>query len=86
MGVPLLFGGYVSELAKDYNAGVLLGADGRVADRYLKQVLLIFGGVGTLYGAVVGAAASRSTAPTRSSRCSRGTSPSRRSATRSRRG
>jgi apolipoprotein N-acyltransferase len=42
-GVPLLFGGYTSDLDHDYNAGILLGADGQVVDRYLKQVLLIFG-------------------------------------------
>src|SRR5262249_15895974 len=43
MGVPLLFGGYASELSKDYNSGILLAPDGKVANRYLKQVLLIFG-------------------------------------------
>lgn len=41
--VPLLFGGYLSEMKKDYNAGILLGADGRVLDAYKKQVLLVFG-------------------------------------------
>ena len=42
-GVPLLFGGYTNDNGKDYNAGILLGANGHVAGRYLKQVLLIFG-------------------------------------------
>jgi apolipoprotein N-acyltransferase len=43
LGVPLLFGGYLSDPRYDYNAGILLGSDGRIAGRYLKQVLLIFG-------------------------------------------
>jgi apolipoprotein N-acyltransferase len=38
-----LFGGYTSELQKDYNGGILLGAKGEVLDTYKKQVLLIFG-------------------------------------------
>lgn len=40
---PLLFGGYVNDLRHDYNAGILLDANGKVSDRYLKQVLLVFG-------------------------------------------
>ncbi len=43
LGVPLLFGGYTSDLQHDYNAGILVSADGTLGGRYLKQELLIFG-------------------------------------------
>jgi apolipoprotein N-acyltransferase len=48
-GVPLLFGGYESEGGEygfselDYNAGILLDANGGILTTYRKQVLLIFG-------------------------------------------
>lgn len=42
-GVPLLFGGYLSELRFDYNAGILLGANGQMLTAYRKQELLMFG-------------------------------------------
>ncbi len=41
--VPLLFGGYVNDLGHDYNAGILLGANGHFLSVYKKQVLLVFG-------------------------------------------
>jgi len=43
VGVPVLFGGYTNDLSHDFNAGILLSAQGSVAGRYLKQVLLVFG-------------------------------------------
>ncbi len=43
VGVPLLFGGYLHDQGVDFNAGILLGADGRMLGAYKKQELLIFG-------------------------------------------
>jgi len=42
-GVPVLFGGYESELKLTYNSGILLGGNGERLASYRKQVLLIFG-------------------------------------------
>lgn len=41
--VPLLFGGYVKNLNREFNAGILLGAAGDVEAVYKKRGLLIFG-------------------------------------------
>jgi apolipoprotein N-acyltransferase len=43
LGTPLLFGGYETDGKKDYNAAILLGADGAVRATYRKYSLLVFG-------------------------------------------
>jgi apolipoprotein N-acyltransferase len=43
LGVPLLFGGYETNGQQDFNAAILLGADGAVRATYRKFALLVFG-------------------------------------------
>lgn len=42
-GTPLLFGGYESEGGREFNSGILLGADGAPLASYRKEALLVFG-------------------------------------------